>query len=511
MNSRYAIRVTALSLLLIAAAMVPVGVFAVIDNRVEGWGAAESLGATVLLTVIGFIAVWFTVRPSEDAFGRREAILMVGLTWLIAPVLAGLPFLLWAHVFHVETFQTHPFQSPVNCYFESMSGLTTTGASILQDIEAVPRGLLLWRSATHWLGGLGIVLLFVAVLPMVGSAGRKLHLIESTGPTPEGIRPRIRDTARILWISYGLITLGSIIALRLAGMPWFNAACETFGAIGTGGFSVRNASIAAYDSAWVEWIIVAVMILGAVNFALYYELAQKRWRQVWRDPELRLMLTLMLIGSAVVVVAIHGSQILTMTGEQREGTWLTSIRYGVFNLISMHSDAGFSTAVFDQWHTAALIAIVCCTFIGGSAGSTTGGIKVIRLLAAAKIMFAHLQSFIRPGLVRPLRLGGRTLNSEDQAAVMITILVFIFALFAGTTALLIIGSDTGLMDSPTAFTASLASLCTAGPGFHGVGPDENYLWLPDASKLVLCALMLVGRLEIIPILALINLRFWQTD
>lgn len=510
MNYRYAIRVSALSLLLIAAAMVPVAIFAALDSPVEGWASAEALGTTVLITSLGFTIVHFTIRPTRDVFGQREAFLMVGLTWLFAPVLAGLPFFLWANLFHALPFATHPFQSPVNCYFESMSGLTTTGASILPNIEAIPRGLLLWRSTTHWLGGLGIVLLFVAVLPMVGATGRKLHFIESTGPSPEGIRPRIRDTARILWMSYAIITVLSVAALKLAGLPWFNAVCETFGAIATGGFSVRNESITAYHSALVDSILVAVMVLGAVNFSLYFQLARKRWGLVWRDPELRLFLALIATGGAVVVIAIHGSTIVSLDGHPHQANWLTAIRYGLFNLVSMHTDAGFATAAFDRWPFIALTAIVFGTFIGGSAGSTTGGIKVVRLLAACKIMLHQTQTFFHPEVVKPIRIGGQILKVEEQILVMITILLFGSALLGGAVALMLIGADAGMMDFTTAFTASLASLCTAGPGFGGVGPEHNYLWLPTASKLVLCFLMLIGRLEIVPILVLMHFRFWSS-
>ncbi len=510
MNVRYAVRISALSLMLIAGAMVPVGLWAALDSPLEGWASAESLGLTVLLAGLGYLAVWRWVRPRNRVFGRREAFLMVGLTWLGAPILAGLPFFLWAELYHAAPFIAHPFQSPVNCYFEAMSGLTTTGASILPDIEAVPRGLLLWRSATHWLGGLGIVLLFVAVLPTVGTTGKKLHFVESTGPSPDGLHPRIRDTARVLWISYAAITLIGILALRLAGLPWFNAMCETFGAIATGGFSVRNQSIAAYHSGIVDTIVIAVMLLGAVNFSLYFRLARGQWGQVWRDPELRLFLILVCLGSGLVILVIHGRPIVTMAGDIVEADWLTAARYGVFNHVSMHTDAGFSTADFDRWPFAGLTVIVIGTFIGGSAGSTTGGIKVARVIAAAKILLHELEAYARPGVVRTVRLGQRVLDADERLAVMATILLFIGALAVGTLALMLIGAADRPVDLTTAFSASLANLCTAGPGFGGVGPDQNYLWLPDASKLTLCGLMLIGRLEILPILTMLHRRFWNS-
>jgi trk system potassium uptake protein TrkH len=510
MNARNAIRVSALNLLLIAGAMLPVGLWSAFQGTRANWAAAEAMGTAIAIVLFAYLVVRLCVRSEGEQFGRREAFLMVGLTWLTAPVVAGLPFLLWAMLFHFAPFETHPFQSPINCYFEAVSGLTTTGASILSDIEATPRGLLLWRSTTHWLGGLGIVLLFVAILPIVGVAGKKLHSVESTGPSPQGVQPRIRDTARVLWITYAVLTLASIIALRLAGLPWFNAVCETFGSIATGGFSPKNTSIAAYDSGLVDAILIGVMLLGALNFSLYVQLARGRWRTVWRDPELRLFLGLIAMGSILVVSVIYGGSSTTIDGQQIQTGWLASLRYGVFNLVSMHTDTGFATAVFDHWPFLALAAIAFGTFIGGSAGSTTGGIKVIRVLVIGKVMIHELHRVINPRAVKTVRIGNRVLESGERIGIMVTALAFVLALLGGTIALMMIGSSEKEMELTTAFSASLANLCTAGPGFAGVGPDQNYLWLPDASKIVLCGLMLIGRLEIMPALAILTPRFWTS-
>jgi trk system potassium uptake protein TrkH len=260
----------------------------------------------------------------------------------------------------------------------------------------------------------------------------------------------------------------------------------------------------------VDTIIIVVMILGAINFSMYFELACGRWRLVWRDPELRLFLILIVLGATAAVLTIRGARIVTMSGRELDASWLMALRYGVFNLVSMHTDTGFATADFDRWPSMALTVIVIGTFIGGSAGSTTGGIKVVRLLAAGKILLHQIHWFISPAAVRTVRIGNRTLDTEDQAGVLITILLFVVALIGGTFAVMLIGASEGVVDLTTAFSASLASLCTAGPGFGGVGPDQNYLWLPDASKLILCGLMLIGRLEIVPVLVLLHRRFWRS-
>lgn len=334
-------------------------------------------------------------------------------------------------------------------------------------------------------------------------------MIEATGPAPDASRPRIRDLARVLWSVYAVITLGSILSLRLAGLTWFESICESFGAIATGGFSVRNASIAAYHSGAVDTIIVVVMMLGAVNFSLYVDLVSHKAKNLWHDAELRLLLVSLLIGAGVVVVSIAGERIVTTHGDMPDAGWASAIRYGVFNFVSMHTDTGFATADFDRWIFPAIAAIVIGTFIGGSSGSTTGGIKVVRLLAAAKIMLHEVRQFVRPAVVEPVRVGCRILDTYEQIAIMSTILCFVIALGLGTVLLCAIGADGGTLDFRTSFSASLATLCTAGPGLGGVGPTQNYDWLPDASKFILCGLMLIGRLEIIPILVLLDPRFWR--
>jgi len=511
-NYAYAIRVSAVSLLVVVAAIAAVGVWAVIEawQAIPGQGeAARALGVTCLLGVGCVGTVLLTIQPPDAAFGRREALLMVGLTWVIAPALSAMPYYLWAQWFYEGRAVDHPFRSFVNCYFEATSGLTTTGASILSDIESVPRGLLLWRSLTHWLGGLGIVLLFVALLPMVGAVGRKLYAFEATGPSRTASQPQIRELARVLWLTYAVLTLGGVVALRLAGLPWFHAVCESFGSIATGGFSVRNASIAAYHLPLVEAIVVALMVLGAVNFSLYYQIIRGRFETVFRDPELRLLLVLLGFGSLLVAATLVGKDVRTLDGRTLEAHWFDALRYGVFNLVSMHTDTGYATADFDAWPVPAAAIIVLGTFIGGSAGSTTGGIKIVRVLALGKIVVRELHAFVRPTLVEPVRLGRRVLDPDDQTSLLVTVLLFVAALVCGTVALMMFGVSERAVNVRTAFSASLAALCTAGPGFGGVGPTANYNWLPSPSKAVLSALMLIGRLEIVSVLVLFQPSFWR--
>jgi trk system potassium uptake protein TrkH len=469
----------------------------------------------VLLAILYSVAIGLAVTaglrrisPRTRAhFGRRQALLLVVVVWVGGSGLAGLPYLMWADLTR-EGAHPHVFQSVTNCYFEAMSGLTTTGASVLADIESLPRGLLLWRSMTHWLGGLGIVSLFVAVLAPMGVMGRMVYGVEASGPAPTGLTPTMKDTTRILWLVYAGFTALEIALLRAAGLTWFQATCESFGTIATGGFSVRNASIAAYDSRTVEGIVTVFMIIGGVNFALYYELVRRRPLKVWRNSEFRFYLALLLIGATVVTLSLLGTRIVTTGGEEAGPDNASAVRYAVFNLVSMHTDTGFATANFDAWPFLGTTAIVAGTFIGGCAGSTTGGIKVIRFLVLVRMLIAMIERQYRPSVVRPLRILGRTWETDDQISVIVVVLLFALALGGGTVVLMFAEHD-AQMDMRTAFSGTLATLCTAGPGLGRVGPAANYAWLSDLSKMVMCFLMLIGRLEIIPVAVLALPAFWR--
>ena len=254
-------------------------------------------------------------------------------------------------------------------------GLTTTGASVLSEIERLPHGLLLWRAMTHWLGGLGIVVLFVAVLPTLGVGGKKLFQVEAPGPTSQGVRPRIVETARILWMIYVGMTVVEILALRLFGMGWFESVCHTFATLATGGFSTRNASVGAFDSLGIEVTIIVFMVLAGANFGVYYQIIRCRFQNVWRDPELRLYLGVMALASTVVAVSLMGQPVITTTGDVVTTSTADAVRYGVFQVVSIQTTTGYCTADFDQWGFVGKAVLIGLMFVGASAGSTGGGIK----------------------------------------------------------------------------------------------------------------------------------------
>ena len=304
-------------------------------------------------------ALWFATRHAEGAIGRREALLLVALSWLIGAGLAAAPFRLWAGL-SPQAGADHPFGEYINCYFESMSGLTTTGATILSEIETLPESILLWRALTHWFGGLGIVVLFVAVLPSLGVGGKKLYRVEAPGPSPEGLSPQIRDTARALWYIYLGMTVVLITALCLAGMTWFDAVCHAFATMATGGFSTRNASVGAYNSPIIDTILIVFMFLAGMNFGLFYQAFKGRLSVIWRDTELRFYCVLVGGGSAIVAFSLFSQPITMTTGEQSPASSANAIRQGVFTTVSIQTTTGFCTSDFNLWPDVAKCGVDVC-------------------------------------------------------------------------------------------------------------------------------------------------------
>lgn len=509
MNFRLVFRLLCLVLLVISAAIAVVGLWAALraaqGEAPQADAARALLAAAAVGVVLGGIPAWLFRRERQHLL-RREAMLLVVGSWVLGAALAALPYWLW-NLLVGPAAADHPFAQPINCYFEAMSGLTTTGSSILNEIESLPRGLLLWRSLTHWLGGLGIVVLFVAVLSSLGISAKKLFTLESSVVDRAGMHPRIKDTARVLWLVYLGLTGVEIAALRLAGLSWFEALCETFGSLATGGFSVRNASIAAYRSPLAETIIIAFMVLGGVNFVLYYQLIRGRWKRVWRDRELRLFLALLLIGGLIVSAYILAMPVRSLDGQTHDPGPTTALRYGFFNAVSMQTDTGFATSDFTAWPQFSRTLILFVALIGGCTGSTTGGIKVFRLFTAAQILLRRMTAFFQPKRLAPVRYNHRPIDKDDQTAIVLMVLMFLLSLAAGALGILLLEpQDCSIR---TGLSAALATLCTAGPGLGEVGPAGNFGFFTAHSKAVMCGLMLIGRLEVIPVLAVCSPRFWR--
>lgn len=513
MNIRFVIRELGLVMIVLCLCMVAVMGWAAYNwaggNEEERMAMLSLLMSAAVGAVLGLFCWLFGSRSGQDYLGRREALLLVAMSWFLGAAVAGLPFYVWAWM-EQATRENHAFSSLASCYFEAMSGLTTTGATVLDDVDSIPKGLLLWRALTHWLGGLGIVVLFVAVLPTLGVGGKKLFQVEAPGPQQQGVRPRIKETARVLWLIYLMLTLVQVGMLYLAGMDGFDAVCHTFATLATGGFSTHNASIGAYDTWPIHLITIFFMVLAGVNFGLYYQLARRRFSTVWRDPELRVYLGILLTATVIIAVCIYGKTSTMMDGEQRVVGVAEAARQSAFQVASIQTTTGFSTADFDLWGFVPQAVLVTLMFIGASAGSTGGGIKVIRIMVAAKVMFAEIERVFRPNVVRTTRVGKGVVDPEMKQAVLVYVLGIIVLFLVGAVVLMLIEPAESLSFTSAA-TASAATLNNIGPGLHQVGATQNYGFFSAPGKLFLSLLMILGRLEVFAVLVLLRPAFWSSD
>ncbi len=466
----------------------------------------ETAGISALIGVVCILIG--RKKQTSDSMGRREALLLGSSSYVVGSFIAALPFWLWAKE---SASEDHPFQSGVNCLFEATSGLTTTGATILADISLLPDPLLFWRALLQWLGGLGIIVLFVAVLPMLGSGGRKLFKVEAA-PGQSGVKPSIKETARILWIMYVCFTAIQIVTYKFAGMTWFDSVCHSFATLATGGYSNHAASIGAYNSHLIDIITIVFMVLAATNFGLYFAALQGRLKVIWEDPEFRYYIALLVIGSIIVTASLMGSgqPLVTTTGVATAPTAGEAITQSVFTVVSQQTGTGFSVSNFDTWPFVAKAVIVFLMFVGGCSGSTACGVKVIRIWIAIKVLLDQLERAFRPHVVRPLKIGKSSIDDGVKLAAISYVLGLFIIFTFGAGALMVLESGNPSCDITTAATASLSSVCTVGPGLAKVGALENFNWFTDASKILMCVLMTMGRLEIFAVLVLFSPRFWRS-
>ncbi|MCA9290570.1 MAG: TrkH family potassium uptake protein [Phycisphaerales bacterium] len=514
MNLRFVFQQLGLLLIVLSVTLVGIGLWALLPLGLgdgSRYSGATSMFVAALVGCVSGSVLYFGAKRNgagSTFFGRREALLLVAMSWMVGAALSALPLFFWAWEFGDDAGNT-TFRSFVNCYFEAMSGLTTTGATVLTNIENLPRSILLWRATTHWLGGIGIVVLFVAVLPSLGVSGKKLFRVEAPGPQPEGVTPHIRDTSRILWYIYIGFTVVEVALLwALTPMGLFDAVCHTFGTLATGGFSTRNASVGGYDSMTADLIIIVFMVLAGANFGLYYQLFRGKFRSVWRDTELRAYLIIIGIAAVIVSGALWsaGVPIVTTAGTAVEPTLAESLRYGTFTTISIQTTTGFCTADFNVWPFIAQATIIALMFIGGCAGSTGGGIKVVRIWIVLKIFFGEIERVFRPSVVRATRLGNTTVDDALKLATVAYVLGIVLLFASGAVVLKMF--DPG-QSFTTCATASITTLCNVGPGLDNVGAIENYHKFSWESKLVLTLLMALGRLEVFAIIVLFSPRFWR--
>ncbi len=481
---------------------------------------------TILLTLVVGAALR-RLDPDPD-IGTREGFLMVAATWVAVCVVGTVPYLLAAHgVPGLTTGYDTTLQDPVNALFESTSGVTTTGATVLGEIsvEKHGRALLLWRQLTQWLGGMGIVVLGVAILPELSVGGAQLMDAEAPGPSVEKLTPRIRETARALWIIYAGITALEIVllyGLHLGGlapnMTAYNAVAHGLTTMPTGGFSPEARSIEAFSAA-VQWVIVPFMFAAGVNFALFYAVVTGRLRRLVDDTEFRTYLGAVLALTGLVSVLLFTDRALQAPVETQFGPTLAtfgdveaSLRHAAFQVVALTNSTGYSSMDFTAWSGNRQFVLLFAMFIGGSAGSTGGGLKVVRWVVIVKAARRELFTTVHPDAVRPVRLGDQVLDESTVRGIFgltmaYLVLFFVAALFIAVDATRVADLDLSVIE---AVTASIATLGNIGPGLGVVGPMGGYTAFPSTTKLLMIALMIVGRLEVLPVLVLLTRSYWQS-
>ena len=423
------------------------------------------------------------LRVERTRLQIRDGYVAVALGWIVLSILGALPYVFSGCCGYVDAL------------FETVSGFTTTGASIFSAPASLPRGIQFWRALTQWLGGMGVLVLLLALMPKLGEGSVNLMKAESPGPISSKLLPRTNDTAKMLYSIYILLTAAETLALRIARMPWFDAVTTALTTISTGGFSVRNESIAFYQSSAVNWIVVFFMFVSSVNFTLLFLAGTRRWREVLRSDELRVYSGIVFGSSALIAL-----DLVLKTGRSVG----SAIEHAAFQVTTLISTSGYCTEDFDLWPQFSRLVLIVVMFVGGCAGSTAGGLKVSRIVVLVRALRRELRRILHTREVRPITLDGQRVEEDTISSVSIFFFAYMIVLFSST---LIVSLDE--LDFTSAFTASLTSISNVGPGFGLVGPMCNFGFLSPLSKLALSFTMLLGRLEIMPLLVLFLPSAWH--
>lgn len=480
MNPRVVSSLTGLLIGIVALLLlVPTGL-AIYDQTPR---AVLAYGTTTAVALALAVTLRYLGRGVHDEIHRKDALGVVALTWLFLGVVGGLPMMIEGSI-----------RDPMGAIFEAVSGFTTTGGTVVSDVDGLSRATNLWRCLMHWVGGMGIVVLFVAVFPILGVGAKHLFKSEVPGPITEGLRPKIRQTALALWWVYGGLTVLATVLLMVAGMPLFDAVCHAMSTLGTGGFSTRTASVGGYHSAAIDWIITVFMLVAGLNFALYYGLLRGRWSELWRNYELRFYLAINLAVIALVAVCIHG----------RHGSVLEAIRFAAFQTAAVTTTTGFMTEDLDTYPDVARFALFLCMFMGACAGSTAGGLKASRVFILIKAVLRELRTAVRPNVVETVRVGGTNLPPEVVRGIGTFFAAFMLLFAASAFVLVALG-----LDLLSAMTGTIACLSSVGPGLGELGPSMNYAAVPGLGKGVLCLCMIAGRLEIFALFAVFSPECWR--
>ncbi|WP_294160992.1 TrkH family potassium uptake protein [uncultured Clostridium sp.] len=450
-----------------------------------GQGDANAFLYTVLL-MIPIALILIKIKGKKNEIYAKEGFLTVGLAWIVISFFGALPFVFSGAI-----------PSLVDAFFETSSGFTTTGASILTEIQSLPKGILFWRSFTHWVGGMGFLIFILALMPTF--SGNTIHLLkaESPGPTPGKIVPKIKQTAKILYAIYFVLTLIETIFLKSAGLSWYDSIIHALGTAGTGGFSNMNASVAAFNNPAVEWIITIFMLLFGVNFVLYFQLIRGNVKAFFKSEELKWYL--IAVFASIIIIEVN---IIPFN----HGDVTKSIRDSAFQVSSIVTTTGYATVNFNLWPTLSKVILIMLMFMGAMAGSTGGGIKTIRIVIIFKAIRREIDKILHPRRVKSVKIDGNVVEEETISGVFL----FIFAyIIISLIAIFIVSFDN--FDVTTTVTSVIATLSNIGPGLEMVGPAGNFSAFSDLSKLVLSFCMLAGRLEIYPMLILFSPSLWKKN
>ncbi len=440
--------------------------------------------SAAICIVLGSILYYFH-RKSDKSIGKREGYIIVSMVWIVFSFFGLLPFWL-----------SKAIPSYTDAFFETMSGFTTTGSSILNDIEALPHGILFWRSIIQWLGGMGIIVLSLAILPLLGVGGMQLFVAEVPGPVPDKLHPRITETAKRLWVIYLLYTGIESLLLWAGGMTLFDAVCHSFTTMATGGYSTKQASVAYYDSPFIQYVIIVFMFIAGANFSLSYAAINGHFKKIFRDEEFKYYLGIVIGVSALVAIVLYTSGNVTSVEK--------SIRDSLFQVVSLITTTGFATADYLVWVPTLSIVMFMLMFIGGSAGSTGGGIKVVRIVLLIKNAYYELKRLVHPNAIIPVRYNSKAV----PPGIITNVLAFIVIYMATVGVSMVIMSAMGY-DLDTSIGAVATCLGNIGPGLGEVGPAANFANIPDFGKWFLSFLMLMGRLEIFTVVLIFSPYFWR--
>jgi trk system potassium uptake protein TrkH len=451
-----------------------------------GDGSAPAMLGSLLLTCGVGGGVFFRTRGQEDFYlSHRDGVAIVTLGWLAAGLAATLPYLLSGAI-----------PDFTNAYFETISGLTTTGSSIFKDVEVLPQGILFWRAQTQWLGGMGIIVFSIAILPFLGIGGMQLYKAETPSPVVDKLTPRISDTAQALWKIYIVLTIIQIFLLMSGGMDWFDSICHTFATMPTGGFSPKNASVGHYQSVYIDFVILLFMFVAGMNFSLHYKLVKGNVRQFFRDPEFRSYLFITAAIILVITIDLYGAAIY-------KGIF-DSCRYAAFQVVSIMTTTGFVTADFEQWPVLSQQLLLLCMFLGSMAGSTGGGIKIMRIVLLLKHCYLEIFRIIHPHATTVVKLGEIPVPQTIMRSIWGFFLLYVGIYIVATVAMAALG-----LDMISSISAVATCLGNVGPGLGSVGPMDNFSGVPVLGKWLLIFCMLLGRLEIYTIIVLLMPGFWR--